>query len=169
MLGEQLIKNERIALIELIKNAYDADSPWVKISFVGFDDGFRFDSESKIVIEDSGCGMNAEIIEEHWLNPATPEKLRRKAEKIRFYGAAAAWQTLKRQVEARQGWRQLAPRSLSGHSKLIIKLLDQTDDSGHVLLHAFQGFLCHGGNIALSGQGMVRFQNGPETGDEDPL
>jgi len=81
MLGEQLIKNERIALIELIKNAYDADSPWVKISFVGFDDSFRFDSESKIVIEDSGCGMNAEIIEEHWLNPATPEKLRRKAKK----------------------------------------------------------------------------------------
>ena len=26
MLGEQLIKNERIALVELIKNAYDADA-----------------------------------------------------------------------------------------------------------------------------------------------
>lgn len=81
MLGEQLIKNERIALIELIKNAYDADSPWVKISFIGFDNSFCFDSESKIVIEDSGCGMNAEIIEKHWLNPATPEKLLRKAKK----------------------------------------------------------------------------------------
>ena len=26
MLGDQLIKNERIALLELIKNAYDADA-----------------------------------------------------------------------------------------------------------------------------------------------
>ena len=81
MLGEQLIKNEQIALIELIKNAYDADSPWVKISFIGFDDSFGYDTESKIIIEDSGCGMTSEIIEDHWLNPATPIKLKRKAKK----------------------------------------------------------------------------------------
>ena len=37
MLGEQLIKNERIALIELIKNSYDADADWVKVTFQGFD------------------------------------------------------------------------------------------------------------------------------------
>lgn len=78
MLGDQLIKNERIALIELIKNAYDADSSWVKISFNGFGDNFEINTDSKIVIEDAGHGMNAEIIEKHWLNPATPEKKRRK-------------------------------------------------------------------------------------------
>ncbi len=38
MLGEQLIKNERIALIELIKNSYDADAKWAKVSFCGFVD-----------------------------------------------------------------------------------------------------------------------------------
>ena len=32
MLGEQLIKDERIALVELIKNSYDADADWVKVS-----------------------------------------------------------------------------------------------------------------------------------------
>lgn len=79
MLGDQLIKNERIALIELIKNSYDADSPWVKILFDDFTEDFKFTSKSKIIIEDAGCGMNAEIIEKHWLNPATPEKKRRKA------------------------------------------------------------------------------------------
>lgn len=36
MLGDQLIKNERIALVEIIKNAYDADADWVKVTFSGF-------------------------------------------------------------------------------------------------------------------------------------
>ena len=36
MLGDQLIKNEQIAVLELIKNAYDADADWVKVSFEGF-------------------------------------------------------------------------------------------------------------------------------------
>ena len=78
MLGEQLIRNERIALIELIKNSYDADSPWVKVSFVSFGKNYAITPSSKIVIEDSGHGMSADIIEKHWLNPATPEKKRRK-------------------------------------------------------------------------------------------
>lgn len=81
MLGEQLIKNERIALIELIKNAYDADASWVKISFNGFGTDFKITEKSKIIIEDSGHGMNAELIEKHWLNPATPEKKIRKKKK----------------------------------------------------------------------------------------
>ena len=33
MLGDQLIKNERIALVELIKNAYDADADRVELRF----------------------------------------------------------------------------------------------------------------------------------------
>jgi len=78
MLGEQLIKNERIALIELIKNSYDADAKWVKVSFCGFGDGYKILPGSKIVIEDSGHGMTADIIKKHWLNPATPEKKIRK-------------------------------------------------------------------------------------------
>lgn len=78
MLGEQLIRNERIALIEIIKNAYDADSPWVKVTFLNFGKNFMIQSDSKITIEDAGHGMDAETIENHWLNPATPEKKRRK-------------------------------------------------------------------------------------------
>ncbi|EMN46827.1 sensor histidine kinase [Leptospira weilii] len=78
MLGEQLIKNERIALIELIKNAYDADADWVKISFLGFDENFNQDESSKIIIEDSGTGMDYKVIVNHFLNPATPEKKRKK-------------------------------------------------------------------------------------------
>ena len=80
MLGDQLIKNELIALIELIKNSYDADASWVKVSFIDFGDDFSLTESSKIVIEDDGCGMNEAILRTHWLNPATPDKLKRKME-----------------------------------------------------------------------------------------
>ncbi|ANB18797.1 sensor histidine kinase [Dokdonella koreensis] len=78
MLGDQLIKNERVALVELIKNAYDADASWVKVSFDGFDSTFRGNADSRIVIEDDGVGMTPDIIENHWANPATPIKLQDK-------------------------------------------------------------------------------------------
>lgn len=79
MLGDQLIKNELIALVELIKNSYDADASWVKVSFLNFNNDFSINSNSMIIIEDNGCGMDQEVIEKHWLNPATPEKLKRKS------------------------------------------------------------------------------------------
>ena len=79
MLGDQLIKNELIALVELIKNSYDADASWVKVSFIDFAPDYALTATSKIIIEDDGCGMNADILKKHWLNPATPDKLRRKA------------------------------------------------------------------------------------------
>lgn len=74
MLGEQLIKNERIALAELIKNSYDADASWVKITFNNFGENFEINDVSTIEIEDDGTGMSTNTIIEHWLNPATPHK-----------------------------------------------------------------------------------------------
>lgn len=88
MLGEQLIKNEQIALAELIKNSYDADADWVKVSFVDF--GFDMKKkeifktpDSKIIVEDNGCGMNLKVIEDSWMNPATPNKKTRENEDIK--------------------------------------------------------------------------------------
>ncbi|MGF6096954.1 ATP-binding protein [Pseudomonas sp. 18175] len=75
MLGDQLIKNERVALVELIKNAYDADATWVKVTFEGFSSDFQASSDSKIIIEDNGRGMTYDVIVNHWANPATPVKL----------------------------------------------------------------------------------------------
>ncbi len=54
MLGDQLIKNERIALIELVKNSYDADADWVKISFCDFGENYEVTENSKIIVEDNG-------------------------------------------------------------------------------------------------------------------
>ena len=80
MLGDQLIKNEQIALIELIKNAYDADADWVKLSFENFGNNLEASADSKIIIEDNGEGMSLETIEKSWMNPATPNRFVKKGE-----------------------------------------------------------------------------------------
>lgn len=83
MLGEQLIKNEQIALTELIKNSYDADADWVKVSFENFGKNFEITENSKIIIEDNGSGMTLDVIEKSWMNPATPNKFRGKGKIIK--------------------------------------------------------------------------------------
>ncbi len=80
MLGDQLIKNEQIALIELIKNAYDADADWVKMSFENFGNNLELLANSKIIIEDNGEGMSLKTIEKSWMNPATPNRFVKKGE-----------------------------------------------------------------------------------------
>ena len=57
MLGDQLIKNERIALVELIKNAYDADADRVEVRFEDFNKDMSHNADSRIVVQDDGTGM----------------------------------------------------------------------------------------------------------------
>lgn len=80
MLGDQLIKNERVALIEIIKNSYDADASWVKVTFENFGPGYKILPESKIIVEDDGVGMTKKILQDHWISPATPVKKLAKAQ-----------------------------------------------------------------------------------------
>jgi signal transduction histidine kinase len=81
MLGEQLIKNDQIALVELVKNSYDADATKVTVDFRGFGEGLESSPASSIVITDNGTGMGADTLRRAWMSPATPEKLRRKIKK----------------------------------------------------------------------------------------
>ena len=74
MLGDQLIKNERIALVELIKNAYDADAEHVELRFEDFRDDMASDDNSRIVVRDDGTGMSLETVRTQWMNPAAPQK-----------------------------------------------------------------------------------------------
>lgn len=69
-LGDQLIKNESIALLELAKNAYDADASKVDIIMI------HPDSKEKgyIEIEDDGFGMTADVVENVWLEPGSSFK-----------------------------------------------------------------------------------------------
>jgi signal transduction histidine kinase len=74
MLGEQLIKNERVALVELVKNAYDADASRVTVDFRGFASDFAPLPGATIVITDDGVGMTETLVRTAWMNPATPSK-----------------------------------------------------------------------------------------------
>ena len=82
MLGDQLIRDETVALAEIIKNSYDAAG----VVLVYFDDFDTSESDlsqnetSRLVIRDDGCGMDEEVIKNHWLNPATPIQKLRKTE-----------------------------------------------------------------------------------------
>ena len=83
MLGDQLIKDEKTALVELIRNSYDADASRVKVDFENFGDDWSVNEKSRIILTDDGCGMTREIIEKAWMNPASPNKLNQKKEQPR--------------------------------------------------------------------------------------
>ena len=72
-IGEDLISNEIIALVELIKNAYDADAHHVSIEF---ESPLRKGS-GRLVVKDDGHGMTLNILKSAWLEPATISKRQR--------------------------------------------------------------------------------------------
>ena len=74
MLGDQLIKHERIALVELIKNAYDADAERIEVRFENFNPDMSHNPGSRIVVRDNGTGMTPETVRTQWMNPAAPKK-----------------------------------------------------------------------------------------------
>ncbi|HMK58887.1 MAG TPA: ATP-binding protein, partial [Nitrososphaeraceae archaeon] len=69
-LGDKLIKNENIALLELIKNSYDADSRKVIVKLENVTDK----QKGRITIIDDGSGMDIKIIEDAWLEPGSDYK-----------------------------------------------------------------------------------------------
>lgn len=68
-LGEDLIKNESIALFELIKNSYDANATSCEINFV-----FSNEDLKSLIITDNGDGMDINIIKNIWLVVGTDYK-----------------------------------------------------------------------------------------------
>lgn len=78
-LGDKLIKNENIALLELVKNSYDADARNVKIKL----DKITDKKTGKIEIIDDGEGMDIDIIENVWLEPGSDNKAALFEKKIR--------------------------------------------------------------------------------------
>lgn len=67
--GEDLITNENVAMIELVKNCYDAYALKVEIEF-----GQDLDGKPFIRITDDGCGMTRDTIEYAWATIATSYK-----------------------------------------------------------------------------------------------
>jgi len=69
-LGDQLIRNETIALSELVKNSYDADASFCNVEMLNVNNK----NQGKIIIEDDGWGMNLEVIKTAWLEPGSDSK-----------------------------------------------------------------------------------------------
>lgn len=98
IIGKDLINDDNIAILELVKNAYDANSPKALIIFKNIKDNDDEELEqhtktkskvnlpytektSRIVIQDFGVGMDKTDIKEKWLNIAYSEK---KAQKKKY-------------------------------------------------------------------------------------
>jgi anti-sigma regulatory factor (Ser/Thr protein kinase) len=67
LLGEELIKSPVMAIYELIKNSYDADSKNVDVKFNNIEDI----ENSQIVIKDFGTGISKETLEDVWFEPGS--------------------------------------------------------------------------------------------------
>lgn len=71
-LGDELISSEAVALMELVKNSYDADATKVLVRFHG---PLEIGS-GKVEVIDNGHGMSLETIQTTWMEPATLSRKR---------------------------------------------------------------------------------------------
>ncbi|SIQ38417.1 ATP-binding protein [Aeromonas veronii] len=76
-IGRDLVKDKYAAVVELVKNAYDADSLFAKVVFKYSD----VDQTLSILVSDEGDGMSADTVINKWLVPATSDKLKRRVSK----------------------------------------------------------------------------------------
>ncbi|HFI0144526.1 TPA: ATP-binding protein [Streptococcus suis] len=109
-LGEALIDNEKIALLELIKNASDADANNCNIVI---DTLFQSEyGQGRIVIEDDGNGMTPIIIEKAFLKIATSFKAEHQKISPKF----------KRQAQGNKGIGRLSLNQLGRYVSVDTKV-----------------------------------------------
>jgi signal transduction histidine kinase len=111
VLGEQLIASERVGILELIKNAYDAGSATCRVRIEKIGDPklkqlpnseYEFSEYDGpvILVEDFGSGMDKNMIEKGWLRPASTlktnikERLKAEREKAIQAGKLGAYDKL---------------------------------------------------------------------------
>src|ERR1035438_8178430 len=72
-LGLRLVAKPEVALVELIKNAYDADSPTCVVQLE--------DQGKTLIVADNGHGMTLEDFKSKWMRIATSNKLEKQISK----------------------------------------------------------------------------------------
>jgi signal transduction histidine kinase len=78
LLGDQLIGSPRLAVFELVKNAYDADASKVHLSFMDLGT-----DAARIIIRDNGQGMDRDTVTGVWLEPGSDFRERQRRENVR--------------------------------------------------------------------------------------
>jgi signal transduction histidine kinase len=106
-LGERLVASPEVALVELIKNSYDADAATSEITVS--DDG------SSLTIRDDGSGMTFEDFQNRWMRIATRAK-----------DIAPKSKSLGRRVTGQKGIGRFAVRFLGSVLRLDSVAFDQT-------------------------------------------
>lgn len=112
-LGQELISSEVVAVIELVKNAYDADATQALIRFTGT---LTADSGCIEVI-DNGHGMTLDVVEQAWMEPATGFKRERKSSPLK-----------KRKLLGEKGVGRFAASRLAKELTLITKTRDEEEE-----------------------------------------
>lgn len=86
IIGKDLITDDNIAVLELVKNSFDAGSNKVDLRFEnlihseGYIDDLTGDSTSRLIISDFGIGMSEYDLINKWLNIAYSEKKEKREE-----------------------------------------------------------------------------------------
>nr|WP_275659408.1 ATP-binding protein [Shewanella insulae] len=85
LVGKDLINDDSIAIIELVKNSIDADSSNINIQFKSSSKSGVYGESSALIISDDGCGMQEVDLRDKWLNIAFSEKNESLSESGGFY------------------------------------------------------------------------------------
>ncbi|WGK61058.1 ATP-binding protein [Halopseudomonas sp. SMJS2] len=117
-LGEELISSETVALIELVKNAYDADAENVLISF----SGDLKEGSGAIEVIDDGHGMDMNIIRNSWMIIATSTKKDNKKSK-----------SGRRRVLGEKGIGRFAAARIAEELELFTRTKDQADTESYAV------------------------------------
>ena len=70
-LGNELVSRQETAVSELVKNSYDADATYVKLTFINSNE-----TGGTLVIEDSGVGMTKEQLINGFMRISSTDKVR---------------------------------------------------------------------------------------------
>jgi signal transduction histidine kinase len=118
-IGEELISDDKVALLELVKNSYDADASIITIEINGRvvveKDGRKeikkiIKEGASIDIYDDGSGMSLDIIKTAWMEPATISKKGAKKSSIKG-----------RRYTGEKGIGRFASAKLSSNLQIISK------------------------------------------------
>jgi hypothetical protein len=127
IIGDQLITDKKVAVIEIIKNSYDADAQNVKVRFFNLGNyGKSYLTELEqpyIEIEDDGEGMTSEIIKNVWMRPATPVKIDKRKRNKSFTNRG-------RKIQGEKGIGRFAIHKLGEK----IELFSKTEESDEIKL-----------------------------------
>ena len=78
LLGDELIANPRLAVFEMVKNAYDADASEVSIVL-----DIAADPAASITVTDDGTGMTLDTLQHVWLVPGNSHRQQQRTESRR--------------------------------------------------------------------------------------